>query len=53
MIEGRTVDNWNKLKQELKPRDVVSGTVFQVEDYGIYIDIGKHFYGIVFSTLHK
>ena len=47
MIKDRTIENWNKLTQELKVGDVVSGTVFQVESYGVYVDIGEQFYGIV------
>ncbi len=48
-MNKRTLESWHQLQQELKIGDVVTGTVFQVEAYGSYVDIGKDFYGIVLA----
>ena len=47
MVEERSLENWTKLQKSLNIGDVVSGTVFQIENYGVYVDIGEDFYGIV------
>ncbi len=45
----RNADSWNTLKKELQIGEIISGKVFKVEPYGVYIDIGKDFYGIVLA----
>lgn len=45
----KTEENWNRLKSELKIGDTVQGRIFKVEPYGVYVDIGRDFYGIVLA----
>ena len=49
MVNKRTEENWKRLKEEIKIGDVIHGTVFKVEPYGVYVNIKKDFYGIVLA----
>lgn len=45
----KTIESWKKLKNELQIGQIISGVVFKIEHYGIYVDIGKDFHGIVLA----
>jgi ribosomal protein S1 len=42
-------ENWNLLLEKLKIGDVIKGRVFKIEPYGVYVNIGEIFHGIILA----
>ena len=40
---------WKELTERLQIGQEITGVVFQQEAYGVYVDIGEAFYGIVLA----
>ncbi|WP_299679227.1 S1 RNA-binding domain-containing protein [uncultured Dokdonia sp.] len=40
---------WKELTERLQIGQEITGVVFQQEAYGVYVDIGEAFYGIVLT----
>lgn len=38
---------WDEVKSQLKPYDFVEGTVLRHEQYGVFVDIGCSFLGLL------
>jgi ribosomal protein S1 len=45
----RNIENWKKLQQKLKVGQVIKAKVIKLEPYGVYMDIGEKFHGIVLA----
>lgn len=41
---------WDEVKSQLKPYDFVEGTVLRHEQYGVFVDIGCSFLGLLSVT---
>lgn len=48
MVE-RTIETWEKLQEKLYPDLIILGRVTRVESFGVFVDIGEAFDGLIHS----
>ena len=48
-LVNKTQKSWDELKDRLNVQQMVSGRVIRQENYGIFVDIGEKFEGLVLA----